>query len=212
MMPDRIGDLCFLSAAGAVTDENWETLAENIVSAAGFFGFRSLPDELKIKIHICNEAEFNCKKEELHLNGPEYAAAFTYDVNEVFVLEYSAVNRWYSLNAYYTVIVHECIHAFQAYFSMIPPGQFAWLYESVACYLAGQKRSYNGRDGASWLTFINDFYRIDHCYSLAYCFGEAVFKRFGDETLSVIKMPEAYMDQLEKVYSSEIKSKKALIR
>ena len=44
-MPDRIGDLCVLSTAGTIAYENRESLSENILSAAAFFGFSSLPDE-----------------------------------------------------------------------------------------------------------------------------------------------------------------------
>lgn len=139
-MPDRIGDLCVLSTAGTIAYENRESLSENILSAAAFFGFSSLPDELKIKIHICSEEEFKQKKEELNIDVPDFVIAFTCKINNIFILEYRNINRWYSLNAYNAVIVHECIHAFQTYFSMIPPKQYVWLYESVACYLAKQKK------------------------------------------------------------------------
>ena len=72
-MPDRIGDLCVLSTAGTIAYENRESLSENILSAAAFFGFSSLPDELKIKIHICSEEEFKQKKEELNIDVPDFA-------------------------------------------------------------------------------------------------------------------------------------------
>ncbi len=204
MMSDRIGDLCVFSTTGAMPFENRESLSENIVSVADFFGFRSLPNELKIKIHICNGTEFKHKKEESYMNEPYHVIAFTCDINKIFVLEYTDVSSGYSLNAYDAVIVHECIHVFQAYFSMISPGRYVWLYESVACYLAGQKNPYGEKKGVSWEAFTNDFYRINDCYGLAYSFGKEIFRRFGGEILRVIKTPGAYTDQLMGVYNSEI--------
>lgn len=203
-MSGGIGDLCVFSTIGTMLCENRESLVENIVSVADFFGFRSLPDKLKIKIYICNGAEFRLKKEKSHINGLDQVIAFTCDVNNIFVLEYRYVNSRYSLNAYDAVIVHECIHAFQAYFSMILPRQYVWLYESVACYLAKQKKLYDGKKEISWETFTNDFYSINDCYGLAYNFGEGIFKHFGDEILKVIKTPGVYTDQLAEVYNSEI--------
>lgn len=211
-MASRIYDLCVLETTGTMPYENLESLCKNIVSIADFFGLKSLPDELKIKIHICSEAEFKYKKEELHMNESDSVIAFSCDVNKIFVLEYRDLNSSYSLNAYDAVIVHESIHAFQAYFSMIPPKQYVWLYESVACYLAKQKKSYDGKSGVSWDAFINNFYTINDCYGLAYNFGKASFKRFGDEVLRVIKAPEKYMDELMEVYNSEILGKNYRIR
>lgn len=203
-MDDRIGDLCVLNTLGTMAYENWKSLSENIVSVAAFFGFRSFPDELKIKIHICSGEEFKQKKEELHMNVPDYVIAFTCNMNKIFILEYRNIKRWYSLNAYNAVIIHECIHVFQTYFSMIPSKQYAWLYESVACYLAKQKKTYNRMHKVLWETFTNDFYRINDCYSLAYNFGIEIFKQFGDEILRVIKRPEVYIVELMEVYNSKI--------
>lgn len=204
MMFDRSGDLCVLSTAGTIAYENWESLFKNILSVATFFGFRSFPDELKIKIQMCNEEEFKQKKEEFNMNVPDYAIAFTCKINRIFILEYRNINRWYSLNAYDAVIVHECIHVFQMYFSMISPKQYAWLYESVACYLAKQKKAYNRENKVLWETFIHDFYKINDCYSLAYNFGIEIFKRFGNDILRVIRRPEAYIVELMEVYNSKI--------
>lgn len=204
MMSDRFGDLCVFSRTGIMPYGKPESLFENIVSVAGFFGFSSLPEELKIKIHICNESEFKYIKEKSYMNQPDYVVAFTCNVNQIYVLDYRNVSSWYSLNAYNAVIVHECIHAFQTYYSMISPRQYEWLYESVACYLAKQKTSYDGKNGVTWEVFTSDFYRINDCYGLAYNFGREIFKRFGDEILKVIKIPGAYTDQLAEVYNSKI--------
>lgn len=203
-MLDRIGDLCVFSTVGTMAYESWESLSENIVSVAAFFGFSSLPDDLKIKIYICSEEEFKQKKEELHMNVPDYVVAFTCKINKIFIVEYKNIDCWYSLNVYNSVIVHECIHVFQTYFSMMSPKQYAWLYESVACYLAKQKKIYNRKNKILWETFTNDFYRINDCYGLAYNFGVEIFKQFGDEILRVIKRPEAYIVELMKVYNSII--------
>lgn len=205
-MPGRICDLCVWKTTGSMSYDKRMSLCKKIVSGADFFGFYSLPDELKIKIHICSEAEFTYKKQEIHMYESDSVIAFSCDVNNIFVLEYRNLKNKYSLNAYEAVIVHECIHAFQAYYSMIPPKYYVWLYESVACYLAKQNKSYDEKKLVSWDTFINDFYTIKDCYGLAYNFGKEVFKRFGDEVLRVIKEPEKYTDQLMEVYNSEIKS------
>lgn len=199
-MSNRIGDLCVFSSIGTMPYENKGSLFENIVSVAVFFGFRSLPDELKIKIHICSGTEFKIKREESHLNELDQVIAFTRDVNNIFVLEYRDINSCISSNAYDSIILHECIHAFQAYFSMISPRQYIWLYESVACYLAKQNKVFDEKNRVSWETFTNDFYRIRDCYGLAYNFGKAIFKQFGDEILRLLKRPEEYMVELMEIY------------
>lgn len=203
MIVRRIGDLCIVSITGTMPDENLKNLVENIVFVATFFGFKSLPDELKLKIRICSETEFKIKKEELHMNKLDQVIAFTCDINNIFVLEYNAVNDWYSSNAYDAVILHECIHVFQAYFSMISPRKYIWLYESVACYLAKQNKSFNEKNRASWEDFTNNFYSNCDCYGLAYNFGEAIFKRFGNEILRLIKRPEECMIELMEIYNSK---------
>ncbi len=147
MMSNGIGNLCVFSTMDAMPYENSGILFENIVSVATFFGFRSLPDELKIKIHICSGKEFKLKKEESHMNEVDQIIAFSCDINNIFVLEYRDINSWYSLNAYDAVILHECIHSFQAYYSIIPPRQYIWLYESVACYLAKQNKVFEKKIG-----------------------------------------------------------------
>lgn len=204
MMAGRISDLCVFDTTGTVSYENGGDLSENIVLAAAFFGFRSLPDELKLKIHLCSETRFRLKKEELHRKELNQAIAFTCNINNIFVLEYKAVNDGYSLYAYDAVILHECIHAFQAYFSRISPGKYIWLYEAVACYLAGQSKKLNEKNRVLWESFTNDFYSSSNCYGLAYNFGEAIFKQFGDEVLKLIKRPEEYMTELRELYNSEL--------
>lgn len=203
MIAGKIGDLCIVSITGTMPDENLKNLVENIVFVATFFGFKSLPDELKLKIRICSETEFKIKKEELHMNKLDQVIAFACDINNIFVLEYNVVNDWYSSNGYDAVILHECIHVFQAYFSMISPRKYIWLYESVACYLAKQNKSFNEKNRVSWKDFTNDFYSNCDCYGLAYNFGEAIFKRFGNEILRLIKKPEEYMIELMEIYNSK---------
>ena len=203
MDTNRINDLCVISTTDIISDENLNNLVENIVFVATFFGFKSLPNELKLKIDICNETKFKIKKEELCMNELDQAIAFAYDINNILVLEYKAVNDRYSLNEYYAVILHECIHAFQAYFSMISPEKYIWLYESVACYLAKQNKSFSEKNRVSWEKFTNDFYSSDDCYCLAYNFGKTIFKRFGNEILRLIKKPEEYMIKLMEIYNSK---------
>ena len=92
----------------------------------------------------------------------------------------------------------------QFYFSKIPSRQYVWLYESIACYLAGQKKKDNSLKIEAWDVFENDFYNMQDCYGVAYRFGEAIFRLYPNESLTIIKHPEIYKERLIEMYNSEI--------
>lgn len=203
MIHDRIIDKTCIFEVFNLEALKQERLYENIIAIADFFGIGDLPDELLIKIYICQEEEF-LKKARLYIEDSSQVIAFTCDVNKIYVLEYECINDRYSINEYEALIIHECTHVFQAYFSMLPPEQYVWLYETVACYLAKQEKTYTGRNRVLWDDFVNDFYKIDECYGLAYIFGKEIFNCFGEEILNVLKNPEAYTDRLKWIYDSKI--------
>lgn len=178
------------------------TLSERIVEVAYFFGFCNLCNELKLKIHICNELYFNRMKEKYCLNKNKYTIAFSCDINHIYVLDYNLICRAWKLNAYEAVIVHETVHVFHRYFSQLPPYEYVWLYESVACYLAKQENIYNFDKDILWNTFIKDFYSIKDCYNLAYIYGKAIFNEYGHEIYEVIKIPIKYENTLKEIFNS----------
>lgn len=198
----KINALCVLSNFQFYL--NFNSLFEKIISVANFFGFQLFLDEFKIKIQICSELDFNQKKNKFQMNDSEDLIAFTCNVNQIFVLEYEKIKNKYTFEEYEAVIIHECVHVFQAYFSRLSPKQYIWLYESVACHLAEQKKHYDLNKLVSWDTFINDFYNIDDCYGLAYKFGNIIFSHFGQDIFNVIKNPIKYIEQLKYIYATEI--------
>lgn len=201
-MRGKIEDLFVLEQPTNQLCFKTDALYKRLISAAEFFGFTYLPDELRIQMKKCDKNEFNNKRKTLLGGENDQIIAFTCNVNQIFFLEYRFVENQYSHKAYNAVIIHESIHVFQAYYSELPPSQYVWLYESVACYLAGQKIAYNPQKNVSWNNFVEEFYNIENCYGLAYKFGEALFRLYGDEVLCILKSPEEYEDKLIEVYNS----------
>lgn len=143
----------------------------------------------KLQIIIFEWQEFNQIKQILFKNiKQDYVIAIS--TNKVITaLSHQAIINQYSADKYNRIILHECIHLMQARATGVNPTQATWLYESVACYLAGQKwhddqtiasssksnayRQYS-TDKPSWHKFTTDFYNCPLCYKFAYQLGAAL--------------------------------------
>lgn len=179
-----------------------DNLEERIISVAHFFGFQFLPKDLKLHLQICNRDDFEKARVKTNLSKIRDMLAFTCNVNHIYVLQRDCLSEWVSDSSYAAIIVHECVHIFQLYYSRLPQKQYVWLYEAVACYLAGQKKDYVGAIGVSWQNFADNFYGITNCYGLAYAFGEQLFLQHNTIALEIIKDPKKYETILKNMFYS----------
>ena len=179
-----------------------DELSNEISKISSIFGYESFPDELKLKIHECTADEFCNKLDLFSKNFSKHTISFTYNANQIFIMNYKCLRHMYSFSEYIRFIIHECIHVFQLYFSMIPPSKCIWLYEAVACYLAKQKKIFKSNKCINWDEFVNEFYYIDNCYALAYNYGYLIFDFFGSDILDVIKKPFNYTHKLKDIYDN----------
>lgn len=73
------------------------------------------------------------------------------------------------------MILHEIVHVLQRIATRVPPEQFIWLYEAVACYLAEQSAEISqSGNPVSWDTVKQNFYTVPGCYGIAYHLGKAL--------------------------------------
>ena len=203
-MHNNIYDLITSDSMDSLPYEIIDDLSHKIFEIASLFGFTYLIDDLKVKLFICEESDFENKRKDIFIENSDKIIAFRYDINSIFVMKYENLKKHYSQSSYISVIVHECIHVLQFYFSRIPSKQYVWLYESIACYLAGQITKSDRFKIESWEIFENDFYNMKDCYGVAYRFGEALFRLYPTEALKIIKYPEMYKERLVEIYNSEL--------
>lgn len=188
-------DLCYLDTVA---------LSESIDSIAHFFGFSYLPEEIRIRLFICDQKNFEDVKQKTEFKETRSIIAFTYDVNRIYIMHYQAVKNSITKESYISIILHECTHIFQFYFSKLSQRKYVWLYESIACYLSGQKKQYKKLANYSWDSFVTDFYHMPDCYALAYKFGEALFRVYPSLVLDIIMWPDTYEDRLIELFNIEI--------
>lgn len=180
----------------------YKSLDKKIKSVANFFGFSSLPEEYKIKIFFCNTEKMEFWKIKNKVSLPKFAQAYTISGNQIFILEYDCLKSKYSQNDYIAMIIHECVHVFQGYFSYISPIKYIWLYESVACFLAGQSNVSNQKDFEEWDVFISSFYSIKNCYGIAYNFGKKLIETNSrDFVLEILRNPIKHISYLKNLYN-----------
>lgn len=203
-MYSQINRLCTLELLDHQLYGHLGVLTEKIVDVANFFGFLALPDEYKIKLRECNEPEFRQVVRQVYIGQMDYIVAFTCDANRIYVLSYANIKDRYSLRSYIGFIVHECVHVLYAYFSRLPFNRYAWLYESIACYLAKQEKTYSFNEFVPWERFTDNFYIINECYALAYNYGRLLFDYFGEDILNALKNPLQSADKFMYVYNSKL--------
>ena len=202
-MTTDISELINVVSHERLASVEMESAYDRIISVASYFGIIQLPEDIRIHIHICDKAEFEDIRQGIGINIIDEAVAFVSDINHIYVIKYDCIKRFLSKSSYSAIILHECIHVFQLYYSKLPQSQYIWLYESVACYLADQKKQYDRRSEKLWDAFVNDFYNVPDCYGLAYDFGRKLFETYYDEVLSIIKYPEKYWERLVDLFYAE---------
>lgn len=200
-------DIYMLSSVEAYSFNKIVPLLEKEgIKIAKWFGFSCFPCELKIHIYIENKSTFQSYIQEKKLcHIPEDAIAFAVNGNEVHILDYASVEYRFIAPDYTKIILHECIHILQGYYSKVKPSECIWLYESVACFLAKQMRTYPFAQNVSWNMFISNFYKIDNCYGLAYKYGRQLFRFYSEnEILQIIKCPFKYMEDCKKIFEQNV--------
>lgn len=195
-------DLISIDSQECLSSADMGHLYEKIIPTARFFGFLKLPRDLKVHLKICNKEEFEKEKQITDFKDICDIVAFTYNINHVCVLRRDCLKDRVSDDFYDAVIVHECTHIFQLYNSRLPQNKYVWLYETVACYLAGQKKTYTGMASVTWKNFVDDFYNVSDCYGLAYVFGEKLFLACSEDVLKIIKTPDKYEILLKNLFYS----------
>jgi len=155
-------------------DELFCPLAARAGRLALLFGISRLPPDCRICIDILGRKSFEREKG-LYFGksaGPEIVA---FSTERVRAVSYRAVQSRYTPEGYRQVILHEFVHVLQWISTRVPPKQNVWLYEAVACFLAGQTAdvSHMG-DAVPWDTFRQDFYAAPRCYGIAYHLGAAL--------------------------------------
>lgn len=170
-----------------------------IQNCARLFKIKQVPKDMIIVIHVLNEIDFKQKKEKMNLD--ECVTAFTEGVKDIYFPNINGGDgSSIDYDLYKKQIIHECIHAFQAYYSLVTPSEYIWLYESVACYLAGQKIKRRSNNRVSWYLFVHSFYYLEDCYAIAYLYGKALFDSFGKDALVLLKQPQLYWNEFEQLY------------
>lgn len=178
-------------------------LEDNGKRMAKWFGFLELPQELKIHIFIEELEILKEIKKRLSINIPSYSIAFTANANKIYVSNYECLNHSITKIDYNKLILHECIHIFQMYFSRILPSKYVWLYETIACLLSEQDNACMPESEVSWNMFTKDFYNIKGCYGLAYKYGVKIFQNYSyEEVLNLIRKPNQYIIECKSIYES----------
>lgn len=154
-------------------------IGDALVNLAAFWEIPSLPDDCKIKIVFLEQAKF---KRELILSGLEkHISDFAITTDKVLVKKYTDVENILSPKEYQQIVVHECVHILQMYTTAIMPRNHVWLYESIACYMAGQDHVNVNRKEAipKWNLFCSSFYSCSNAYYWAYKVGAYIFNHYN---------------------------------
>lgn len=196
-----IDGICYLNSEDNDFIKAWldDDFAMKLRNCADLFCIKKLPDDMRIIIHICDDIDSGVYWLDSYRNMK--ASAITADVREIYVQKPSFNSSTeVDLHMFKKQIIHECVHAFQAYYSLVLPNKYIWLYESIACFLADQYVKRDEVNNVSWDDFVNSFYLIDGCYAIAYSYGKTLFDSLGIKVLERIKQPQLYWNEFEKLY------------
>lgn len=158
-------------------DGFYELLDTQLLYIANQFGFEYLPHEYKIHISLLEKEAF-IKEKNKYLAHDISFDCVAFSTYKVYVISYSAVSNQYSIEDYFRLIMHECIHVLQFYATKIPYKSAIWLYEAIASYLSGQSHAEKKISLPDWNQLLNDFYRCNNCYNAAYEIGKCLFRKY----------------------------------
>ena len=153
----------------------FDRIEKQVGELALLFGISHLPDGYKIQIDILDQNAFDQRKS-LHFGKSAGSTIVAFSTVSICVVSYHAIHDRYTPEEYRQVILHELVHVLQQISTRVPPEQNAWLYEAVACYLAGQRADISNKEKAHvpWYIFKKNFYLVPECYSIAYHLGAAL--------------------------------------
>ncbi len=184
-----------------VEDFDFEILAEKIQNIADFFGISFLPYQYRIILSFYNETDMKKMMQKDGVNFPNPTYAYTAEMNKIYILDYSFLQKSLSKDSYLAIIIHEFAHIFQAIYSCVLPKTCVWLYESIACYMAGQSKTVSLPKNGDWDLFVNSFYDTPDCYGFAYELGRKLFEYYDKETiLKMIKKPTEFISQFKSLF------------
>ena len=138
------------------------------------FGISCLPLDCKICIDIMDRNFFEQQKS-IFIGKNASSEIVAFSAVRICVVSYCALRDKYTLDEYCKVILHEAVHVLQQITTRVPLEQNVWLYEAVACYLAGQTAESPQMEKAMpWDTVKQDFYAVPRCYGIAFHLGKAL--------------------------------------
>ena len=153
----------------------FDRIEKQVGELALLFGISHLPDGYKIQIDILDQNAFDQRKS-LHFGKSAGSTIVAFSTVSICVVSYHAIHDRYTPEEYRQVILHELVHVLQQISTRVPPEQNAWLYEAVACYVAGQYADISNKEKSHvpWHIFKKNFYMVPECYSIAYHLGAAL--------------------------------------
>lgn len=155
-------------------DTLFYSLAMRARKLALLFGISSLPSCNKIRIDIMGRKRFEIERS-LHFGKNASPEIVSFSTEHVCVVSYRVICNQYTPEEYRRVILHELVHVLQWIATRIPPERNVWLYEAVACYLAGQTADISRmKNAAPWEMVKQSFYETPGCYGIAYHLGAAL--------------------------------------
>lgn len=148
------------------------TIEKEVKRVAAVFGIGHLVPAEKIRISVLDRNSFDIEIG-LHFGKDARPDIVAFFADQIYVISYASIFQNYSLDSYIRVILHECTHALQKIATGVPPREAVWLYEAVACFLAGQVReSAEENCNFIWEELKSDFYSVQDCYDAAYWLGK----------------------------------------
>lgn len=151
-----------------------DALITKSLRLALLFEISHLPLERKISINIMDKNIFKQQKS-FYLGKSASPEVVAFSTERIHVVSYRALCDRYTCEEYHKVILHEVVHVVQQLATKVPPEKNVWLYEAVACYLAGQRTEIPQRGvPLPWDVVKQDFYAVPRCYSIAYHLGKSL--------------------------------------
>lgn len=179
------------------------SLETKLLELASFWEISYLPVDCRIRIIFLNKQEFRTELMQRGIINHKNDYAITSD--RILILKYCFVENKCSINEYHKVIIHECVHMLQMYSTAVLPGKQVWLYESIACYMAGQDEACNvdSVEKPAWELVCSSFYSITNSYNWAYRIGKYIFDNNSHERiLEISKDSDLAYDIGKKVWDN----------
>lgn len=154
-----------------------------LVSLALFWKIPSLPDDCKVRIVFVEKTQF---EQELVLRGLErHISDLAITTDKIFIKKHTDWDTICSQKEYQQLVLHECVHMLQMYASTTLPENHIWLYESIACYMAGQRGNCPAYSTLmpQWSKFCSSFYVCPNAYYWAYKVGAYIFDNYNQEQI-----------------------------